>query len=71
MAKNEGLELFFIAIIALALAGCSTCPPGVARVEFGQSIWSEGQRRADVLFQDGAQPVPVAGGALWTFGDTF
>jgi len=65
------LETFSIAIIALALMGCATSPPRVARVEFGRSIWTEGQRRAGVLFQDGAQSVPVAGGALWTFGDTF
>jgi len=40
-------------------------------VEFGQPIWHDSQRRAGVLFQDGAQSIPVKGGALWTFGDTF
>ncbi len=34
-------------------------------------IWSEPQRRADVLFQDGGVATPVPGGTLWTFGDTF
>jgi hypothetical protein len=59
-------------LAALMLAGCATHPAlRVERVEFGPSIWSEGQRRAGVLFQDGAQAIPVAGGTLWLFGDTF
>ena len=70
-ATRHGLGKFFVAVIALALAGCAVAPPRVARVEFGGSIWTEGQRRASVLFQDGGQSLPVAGGALWAFGDTF
>ena len=65
------LGKFSVAVIALALAGCATSPPRVARVEFGGSIWTEGQRRAGVLFQDGGAAVPVTRGTLWTFGDTF
>jgi hypothetical protein len=67
----RALAGFSIAFIVLALAGCAASPPRVARVEFGRSIWTEGQRRAGVLFQDGGVPVPVPGGTLWTFGDTF
>src|SRR5208283_929651 len=70
-ATRRGLGKFSVAVIALALAGCAAAPPRVARVEFGGSIWTEGQRRAGVLFQDGGVAVPVAGGTLWTFGDTF
>ena len=70
-ATRRGLGKFSVAVIALALAGCAAAPPRVARVEFGRSIWTEGQRRASVLFQDGGQSLPVAGGALWAFGDTF
>jgi hypothetical protein len=59
-------------LLAALLTGCATHPAlRVERVEFGTSIWSEGQRRAGVLFQDGAQAIPVAGGTLWLFGDTF
>ncbi|HUA69001.1 MAG TPA: hypothetical protein VMA13_10695, partial [Candidatus Saccharimonadales bacterium] len=64
-------KLFSLASIALALAGCSTPPPPISQVEFGRSIWAESQRRAGVLFQDGGQSMPVAGGTLWAFGDTF
>jgi len=46
-------------------------PPKIQRAEFGPSIWSDSQRQAGVLFQDGAQSTPVDGGSLWTFGDTF
>ena len=61
---------FLLAV--LLLAGCATRPAlRVERAEFGPPIWSEGQRRAGVLFQDGAQAIPVAGGTLWLFGDTF
>jgi hypothetical protein len=61
-----------ILLTAVALTGCAApAPPRVKRVEFGPPIWAEGQRRAGVLFQDGAQAVPVAGGTLWLFGDTF
>jgi len=70
-ATRRGLGKFSIAVIALALTGCAASPPRVARVEFGRSIWTEGQRRASVLFQDGGQSLPVAGGTLWAFGDTF
>ncbi|MDB6068234.1 MAG: carbohydrate-binding protein [Pedosphaera sp.] len=57
--------------MALTLTGCATTPLRVQHVEFGQSIWSEGQRQGNVLFQDGAQSFPVEGGTLWLFGDTF
>jgi hypothetical protein len=61
-----------ILIMAVMLTGCAApAPPRVKRVEFGSPIWAEGQRRAGVLFQDGAQAVPVVGGTLWLFGDTF
>ena len=70
-ATRRGLGKFSVAVIALALAGCAAAPPRVARVEFGGSIWTEGQRRAGVLFQDGGVAVPVTRGTLWTFGDTF
>jgi hypothetical protein len=57
----------------LLLAGCATpaSPLHVTRAEFGQPIWSDSQRRASVLFQDGAQSATVKGGTLWAFGDTF
>lgn len=59
-------------VVALGLLpGCSTPPVLVQKVEFGGSIWSAGQRRAGVLFQDGGQSIPVSGGTLWLFGDTF
>jgi len=59
-------------LCAVLLGGCATTHPlQVQRVEFGGSIWSAGQRQAGVLFQDGAQSIPVAGGSLWLFGDTF
>src|SRR5208283_5643442 len=70
-ATRRGLGKFSVAVIALALAGCAAAPPRVARVEFGGSIWADGQRRVGVMFQDGGVPVPVARGTLWTFGDTF
>ncbi|MGA2787078.1 MAG: hypothetical protein ABSF60_06080, partial [Verrucomicrobiota bacterium] len=70
-AMRHGLGKFSVVVIALALAGCAAAPPRVARVEFGRSIWADGQRRAGVLFQDGGMAVPVARGTLWTFGDTF
>jgi hypothetical protein len=61
-----------ILLVAVALTGCVTSStPRIQRVEFGSPIWAEGQRRAGVLFQDGAQAIPVAGGTLWLFGDTF
>lgn len=60
-----------MAALCLVLAGCATPAPRVRQAEFGHSIWSEGQRQAGVLFQDGAQSVPASGGSLWLFGDTF
>ena len=67
-------RFFFLAGLGLCLTGCATRELPAVRVrqaEFGGSIWSEAQRRAGVLFQDGAQSIPVAGGTLWLFGDTF
>lgn len=55
----------------LALSGGTEVPLQIQQVEFGPSILSEGQRRAGVRFQDGAQAIAVPGGALWLFGDTF
>ena len=63
-----------MAVFSLWLSGCATRELPAVRIQqaqFGGPIWSEGQRRAGVLFQDGAQSIPVAGGALWLFGDTF
>ena len=70
-AMRRKLGQLSLAIIALVLAGCTTARLRVASTDFGGSIWSDGQRRAGVLFQDGAQSIPMNGGALWTFGDTF
>lgn len=65
-------NLIYFLLMAAALTGCGTAAaPKIQRVEFGQSIWAEGQRRAGVIFQDGAQSIPVAGGTMWLFGDTF
>jgi hypothetical protein len=58
-------------VLGLLLAGCATPALRVERTQFGGSIWSEGQRRAGVLFQDGSQAIAVDGGTLWSFGDTF
>ncbi len=59
-------------LAVLVLTGSTTTSRfSISRVEFGHPIWTDGQRRAGVLFQDGAQSFPVAGGTLWTFGDTF
>jgi Domain of unknown function (DUF4185) len=61
-----------VLLVAVALTGCAaSAPPRIQRVEFGSPIWAAGQRRAGVLFQDGAQAISVAGGTLWLFGDTF
>lgn len=68
---SDLVKILSIAAIILLLAGCAVAPPKVRHVDFGGSIWSEGQRRSGVLFQDGAQAIPVDGGALWAFGDTF
>ncbi|HSY54348.1 MAG TPA: DUF4185 domain-containing protein [Opitutaceae bacterium] len=66
------MKLCCIFLCAIILGSCATAsPPKVLRAEFGRSIWSDGQRQAGVLFQDGAQSTPVAGGSLWAFGDTF
>jgi hypothetical protein len=66
------MKQFALFILSVLLGGCAAVsPPRVRQVEFGRSIWAEGQRRAGVLFQDGAQAIPVEGGTLWTFGDTF
>jgi hypothetical protein len=57
---------------AILLGGCAAVPPPkIQRADFARSIWSDSQRQAGVLFQDGAQSTPVEGGSLWTFGDTF
>src|ERR1039457_6661160 len=59
-------------ILTLLLGGCPAFSQlQVAHVEFGGPIWNDSQRRAGVLFQDGSQSIPVEGGTLWTFGDTF
>jgi hypothetical protein len=66
--------MVLLAALGLLLAnGTAAEVPGVQveRTEFGGSFWSDGQRRAGVLFQDGAQSIPLPGGALWLFGDTF
>ena len=68
---RRGLGRLGLALLALVLAGCAADPLRVNRAVFGGSIWGEGQRRAGVMFQDGAQSFPVAGGTLWSFGDTF
>jgi len=66
------MKQFALFILSVLLGGCAAVsPPRVRQVEFGRSIWAEGQRRAGVLFQDGAQSIPVDRGTLWTFGDTF
>ena len=62
----------WIFLCAILSGGCASVSPlKIQQVQFGQSIWSGGQRQAGVLFQDGAQSTPVPGGSLWTFGDTF
>ena len=60
-------------LFTLLLAGCAASPSPlrVTHTEFGPSIWSDSQRSAGVLFQDGAQSAAVNGGTLWAFGDTF
>ena len=68
--RQRASQISFV-LLALALTGCATAPLRVTRVEFGGPIWSEGQRRAGVLFQDGAESIAVPGGTLWLFGDTF
>ncbi|HEV2693844.1 MAG TPA: DUF4185 domain-containing protein [Verrucomicrobiae bacterium] len=66
------MKLCWIFPCAALLGGCATTPAlQIQHAEFGPSIWSDSQRQAGVLFQDGAQSTPVTGGALWTFGDTF
>ena len=66
------MKQFAFFILSMLLGGCAAVsPPQIQQVEFGQSIWSDGQRRAGILFQDGGQSIPVKGGTLWTFGDTF
>lgn len=73
-SKHRTAKQWFCASIFLwvgfLLSGCSTAPRMV-KVEFHGSIWSQGQQQAGVLFQDGAQSIPVNGGTLWLFGDTF
>lgn len=65
-------NLIHLLLLAGALTGCAaSAPPQIQHVEFGPPIWSEAQRRAGVVFQDGAQAVPVGDGTLWLFGDTF
>ena len=63
-------KLFLLAWIS-QLTGCSSIPPETSSVHFGGPIWQEGQRRAQIFFQDGGQSFAVPGGTLWTFGDTF
>ena len=58
-------------IVGFARAGGAEVRPQIQHVEFGPSIFSDGQQRAGVRFQDGAQAIAVPGGALWLFGDTF
>ena len=66
------VKYFFLICLLLPLAGCvTTSPPPEANANFGGSIWQDGQRRAEILFQDGGQSFAVPGGTLWTFGDTF
>jgi hypothetical protein len=66
------MRTFTLIILTIWLGGGTAfSQPQVGRVEFGSSIWNDSQRRAGVVFQDGAQSIPVKGGALWTFGDTF
>ena len=60
--------------LLILLSGCAATEVNqieIKHVQFGGCIWSGGQRDADVLFQDGAQSIPVADGSLWLFGDTF
>jgi hypothetical protein len=76
MSSARAVRLVRVLAWALAsLLPCACAPelsrPRVDRVEFGATLWSEGQRQAGVLFQDGGQAVPVEGGTLWLFGDTF
>jgi hypothetical protein len=66
------MKPFALGVLALLLGGDPAFSQlQVAHVEFGGPIWNDSQRRAGVLFQDGCQSIPIAGGALWTFGDTF
>ncbi|HEY4416677.1 MAG TPA: DUF4185 domain-containing protein [Verrucomicrobiae bacterium] len=66
------MKQFVLLLLPLLFAGCAaTQPLHVQQVEFRQTIWTDSQRRAGILFQDGAQAVSVAGGTIWTFGDTF
>jgi hypothetical protein len=45
--------------------------PEIVAATFLPEIAAEGAAAAQVLYQDGALPIPVEGGTLWTFGDTF
>ena len=63
--------LIALLAVAFTFSGCVSNAPQVRQVEFGRSIFSDGQRRAGVQFQDGAQAIAVTGGTLWLFGDTF
>lgn len=65
------LRLYLSILSALLLAGCTTQPRPAATITWGGNLWSSGQRNAGVLFQDGGQSIPIPGGSLWLFGDTF
>ncbi len=66
------MRTFTLVILTILLGGgAAVSQPQVGRVEFGGSIWNDSQRRAGVLFQDGAQSILLKGGSFWTFGDTF
>jgi hypothetical protein len=69
-------KYFYGALLGVALlsdCATSTHPPApqISDVTFGGPIWSESQRRAHILFQDGGQAFEIPGGTLWTFGDSF
>ncbi len=61
-------------LVLLFFAACSVAmetAPQITAATFLPEIAGEGAREAHVLYQDGALATPVAGGTLWTFGDTF
>lgn len=66
--RHLGFVLMLVPACALARQSPTL---RVAAVEFLGEIAGEPARAAHVLLQDGAIPTPIAGGTLWTFGDTF
>src|SRR5688500_17708089 len=71
-------------VALLCAASLSTCAsprgeehtprtaPDVTVTRFRPPMWTrESMARAQVLYQDGAQSIPIEGGTLWLFGDTF